>query len=79
MLLYIHDGEPTDEQPEEVRTAVEETRRAGIVVVGLYIGEQSGLCRMEAIFGSRWTIGAENLPGLTLHLGRLLTRFRERR
>lgn len=79
VLLYIHDGEPTDERPEEVRATVEEMRRAGIVMVGLYLGEQSGLCHMEAIFGARWTIGAESLPGLTLQLGRILKRFRERR
>jgi nitric oxide reductase activation protein len=76
LILYIHDGEPTDETPEEVAASVSRVRRAGLVVLGLYLGPQNRVARMEAMFGREWIIATGDrtrLPGL---LGRLLKRFR---
>ncbi len=75
LIIYIHDGEPTDETPMAVRTTVERVRRSGIGVIGLFIGDQRDLPKMQAIFGSD-TIGVAAGDALAPRLGRILKRYR---
>ena len=77
VILYLHDGMPEDEEPEEVRATVERLRRVyGITIIGLYLGSQHNLDAMTAIFGKQSTIGLDDLAHLPARLGRILARFR---
>ncbi len=76
LILYIHDGEPTDEKPAAVAATVVRMRREGIVVLGLYLGPQQRVTRMEAIFGPEWVIATDDLARLPGLLARVLMRFR---
>jgi len=76
LILYIHDGDPTDETPVEVAATVARVRREGIVVLGLYLGPQYGVAKMETIFGREWVIATDDLARLPGLLARVLTRFR---
>ncbi len=76
LILYIHDGDPTDETPAEVAATIARVRREGIVVLGLYLGPQYGVAKMEAIFGREWVIATDDLARLPGLLARVLTRFR---
>jgi hypothetical protein len=75
LVLYIHDGQPDEPRAVICRT-IEEMRRAGLIVIGLYLGDQSGLASLQEIFGPAWTIGVGDLRALPARLGRLLARFR---
>jgi hypothetical protein len=75
LIVYIHDGTPTDERPEAVRRTVEAVRRDGLIVIGLFVGEQSELPKLEAIFGADDTIGVSDLKKLPERLGILLKRY----
>ncbi len=77
LLIYIHDGAPTDETPAQVRATIEAVRRAGIGVIGLFIGDQGHLAKMEAIFGHD-TVGVASGRELAPRLGRILKRYRSR-
>ena len=75
LIIYVHDGAPTDETPEQVRATVTAVRRSGIGVIGLFIGDQHQLPQMQAIFGHD-TIGCERGSDLAPRLGRILKRYR---
>jgi hypothetical protein len=75
LIVYVHDGEPTDERPEAVRKTVEDVRRTGLIVLGMFVGDQRELPKLEAIFGSEHTIGVADLKKLPERLGTLLTRY----
>ncbi len=75
LLLYLHDGQPNDGEVA-CKAAVEQARRAGIITVGVYLGDQEDLPALQAIFGRDWTIGADDLAALAPQLGRVLKRFR---
>ncbi len=77
LIIYIHDGAPTDETPASVRATVEAVRRSGIGVIGLFIGDQADLPKMEAIFGHD-TIGVATGRDLAPRLARILKRYRSR-
>ena len=80
VVLYLHDGHPEDESPEAVRATIDSLRRAkGTVIIGLFLGDQAQLPRMQAIFGRDWTIGVDQLDHLPARLGRVLARFRQAR
>ena len=77
LIVYLHDGNPTDESPEQVATTITRLRRAhGTVIIGLFLGNQSELPKMQAIFGRDWTIGVEELHQLPARLGRILAKYR---
>jgi hypothetical protein len=75
LVVYIHDGEPTDERPEAVRQTVEDVRRDGLIVIGLFVGDQRELPKLETIFGADDTIGVSELTRLPERLGTLLKRY----
>ena len=75
LIVYVHDGEPTDERPEQVRQSVEDARRDGTIVIGLFVGEQSQLGRLQAIFGEEHTVGVPDLAKLPERLGAILRRY----
>jgi hypothetical protein len=47
-------------------------------VVAPYVGEQSYISNLAAIFGNQWTIPVEQLPDLSKRLGRLLLKYAQR-
>jgi hypothetical protein len=75
LLLYLHDGMPND-PIERIQATLARVRVSGITVVGLYIGPQDDLARMQVIFGQEWTIGAGTLSELPARVGRILKRYR---
>ena len=78
VIIYLHDGHPEDESPEAVRSTIDGLRRAnGTVILGLFLGDQAQLPRMQAIFGRDFTIGVDQLDHLPARLGRILARYRQ--
>jgi nitric oxide reductase activation protein len=75
LLLYLHDGMPND-PIERIQATLARVRASGVTVVGLYIGPQDDLARMQVIFGQEWTIGAGTLSELPARVGRILKRYR---
>jgi nitric oxide reductase activation protein len=76
LILYVHDGAPTDETPAAVAATVGRVRREGTLVLGLYLGPQNHVGRMQAIFGREWVVATDELARLPGLLGRVLRRFR---
>jgi nitric oxide reductase activation protein len=74
LLIYLHDGQPND--AARIPATLAEVRAQGILVLGLYIGPQQDLDRMQALFGTEFTIGTEHLSRLPQLLGRILARYR---
>jgi nitric oxide reductase activation protein len=75
-VLYTHDGQPTDETPDEVAATVAALRRHGIVVLGVYVGPQDEIDQLQAIFGIDQTIPVARLTDLPARLGRLLLKYK---
>ncbi len=74
VLIYVHDGRPTDDSIPRIQ---ERLRRArGIVVIGLYVGPSGGAGAMREIFGSKHTIVVDEVGTLPAHLGGILKRYR---
>ena len=78
LILYVHDGMPTDERPEVIVKALKDIRRKGTLVVAPYVGDQADIGKLRAIFGTEWTLSIERLPDLTKRLGRLLLKYAQR-
>ena len=77
VVIYLHDGQPEDELPEAVKATIDGLRRAnGTVILGLFLGDQGQLPRMQAIFGRDHTIGVDHLDHLPARLGRILAKYR---
>jgi len=72
LMLYIHDGAPTDERPEAATATVAAVRKQGIIVLGVYLGDQEQIAQLQAIFGSDHTIPVADLRDLPQRLGRIL-------
>jgi hypothetical protein len=79
LVLYIHDGVPTDEPADSVSATVGRLRRIGLHVVGVFVGDQEQLAQLEAIFGAEHTIPVAQLVDLPGRLGRLLLKYTGRR
>lgn len=79
MLLYLHDGVPTDESPAAAAATVAKLRTRGNVVLGVYVGPQEQIAQLQAIFGITGTIPVSDLSDLPKRLGRLLLKNAERR
>jgi hypothetical protein len=77
VVIYAHDGQPEDETPEAVRATIARLRRKGTVIVGLFLGDQTSLPAMQAIFGRAYTVGVDDLNHLPARLGRLLAKYRQ--
>jgi hypothetical protein len=75
LIVYIHDGQPTDETPPTVAKTVASVRRDGIIVLGLFVGDQRELPKLQAIFGANDTIGVDELTKLPERLGAILKRY----
>jgi hypothetical protein len=75
LVLYIHDGVPTDERADEVAATVAELRRHGIVVLGVFVGEQDQLSLLQRVFGVEHTVPVTELAALSKRLGRLLLKY----
>jgi hypothetical protein len=75
VIIYLHDGRPTDELASAVKATVERVRKAGHIVIGLFVGSQREVARLEAIFGKDDTIGVDDLTRLPDRLGRILLRY----
>lgn len=45
-------------------------------MIGLFIGDQLAIDRVQRIFGTEWTIGVDNLNDLPTRLGRILKKYR---
>jgi hypothetical protein len=78
LIIYIHDGIPTDEEPEDIVRVLKGIRHKGTLVVAPYVGPQSDIGNLQAIFGLEWTLGIEKLPDLSKRLGRLLLKYAQR-
>lgn len=77
LVLYVHDGAPTDETPAFAATTVAALRRKGMAVLGVYVGPQKQIAKLQAIFGTEYTIPVERLTDLPARLGRLLLRYKK--
>ena len=75
LIIYVHDGEPTDEYAETIVSLLKEIRRKGTLVIAPYVGEQAGIRDLQAIFGIQWTLPIEHLSDLSKRLGRLLLKY----
>ncbi len=77
VVIYLHDGMPEDETPEQVKATVDRLRRSkGTLIIGLFMGDQRNLEAMQRIFGRAFTIGVDDLHQLPARLGRLLAKYR---
>ena len=65
----------TDEPADAVRQTVEQLRRAGTLVIGLFVGGQGEIRYLRDIFGTDDTIGVEDIRHLPDRLGRILLRY----
>ncbi|WP_141508834.1 hypothetical protein [Candidatus Chloroploca asiatica] len=74
LILYLHDGVPTDEPAAMVSATVATVRRQGTLVVGVYVGPQEHLERLEGIFGAADTLPVARLREVPQALGRVLQR-----
>ena len=78
VVIYLHDGRPEDETPEEVSATIAQLRRTrGTVIIGLFLGDQRNLPAMEVIFGREFTVGVDDPQHLPARLGRILARYRQ--
>jgi hypothetical protein len=75
LIIYIHDGRPTDESPEAAAATVRAVRGHGYHVVGLFVGSQSEYRLLSGIFGADHTVGVEDLRRLPERLGQLVRRY----
>jgi hypothetical protein len=75
LIIYIHDGMPTDEKETTIISVLKDIRRKGNLVVAPYVGDQSDIARLAAIFGPQWTLAVPQLSDLSKRLGRLLLRY----
>lgn len=75
VIIYLLDGRPTDEPADAVRQTVEQLRRAGTLVIGLFVGGQGEIRYLRDIFGADDTIGVEDIRHLPDRLGRILLRY----
>lgn len=73
LILYLHDGVPTDEPAAMVSATVATVRRQGTLVV-MYVGPQEHLERLEGIFGAADTLPVARLREVPQALGRVLQR-----
>lgn len=78
VIIYLLDGRPTDETPAMVRRTVAQVRRAGVGVVGLFVGDQGQIRYLQDIFGDD-TIGDADRTQLPERLGRVLLRYARKR
>lgn len=78
LILYLHDGIPTDEPPAAAAATVAELRKRGLLMLGVYVGPQEQLSALEAIFGPDDTVPVTDLRDLPRRLGRLLLKHRAR-
>jgi hypothetical protein len=76
LILFIHDGLPTDEPASAATTTVDELRRRGTHIIGVFVGDQAQLPQLEAIFGAPHTIPVTTVADLPQRLGRLLLTYR---
>jgi nitric oxide reductase activation protein len=79
VIIYLLDGRPTDEPADAVRHTVEHLRRAGTLVIGLFVGGQGEIRYLRDIFGVDDTIGVEDIRHLPDRLGRILLRYARKR
>jgi hypothetical protein len=79
VIIYLLDGRPTDEPADTVRQTVEHVRRAGTLVIGLFVGGQGEIRYLRDIFGADDTIGVEDIRHLPDRLGRILLRYARKR
>jgi hypothetical protein len=75
LILYVHDGKPTDELPESVKETLAALRRKKTIIVGVYVGPKEGFKKLQDIFGVEFTILVERLSDLPKRLGRILVRY----
>lgn len=75
LIVYVHDGMPTDEEETTIISVLKDIRRKGTLVVAPYVGDQSDIANLSAIFGPQWTLAVPQLPDLSKRLGRLLLRY----
>jgi DNA repair protein RadC len=67
VIIYLLDGRPTDEPSDAVRDTVEHLRRAGILVIGLFVGGQGEIRYLRDIFGADDTIGERPIERLACY------------
>jgi len=79
VIIYLLDGRPTDESTDAVRRTVEQVRKAGILVIGLFVGGQGEIRYLQDIFGKDDTIGVADIRHLPDRLGRVLLRYARKR
>lgn len=79
VIIYLLDGRPTDEPSDAVRRTVEQVRRAGLLVIGLFVGSQGEIRYLRDIFGADDTIGVADIRHLPDRLGRILVRYARKR
>ena len=79
VIIYLLDGRPTDETTDAVRHTVEQVRRAGTLVIGLFVGSQGEIRYLQDIFGVDGTIGVADIRHLPDRLGRVLLRYARKR
>lgn len=75
LIIYIHDGSPTDESPGEVKMTVDRLRSQGYHIVGLFVGSQYEYGKLAAIFGAEHTLGVEDLRKMPDRLAQLVKRY----
>jgi hypothetical protein len=78
LIVYVHDGMPTDEEETTIISVLKDIRRKGTLVVAPYVGDQSDIANLSAIFGPQWTLAVPRLPDLSKRLGRLLLRYAQK-
>jgi len=75
VIIFVHDGIPTDEGKKSIIHTLEAIRKKGTLVFAPYVGEQSGIGGLQSIFGHEWTIPAPTRHDLITRVSRLLLKY----
>lgn len=72
VIVAIHDGQPVDEEPMDVKRTIDKLRMSGHTVIGVFLGPGAGAQEMEKIFGAGWLVNVPDYKQLPKRMGVLL-------
>jgi len=79
LIMCLVGGRCTYGSTDAVWCTVEQVRRAGTLVIGLFVGSQGEIRYLQDIFGVDGTIGVADIRHLPDRLGRVLLRYARKR
>jgi hypothetical protein len=72
IIVFIHDGQPTDERPSEVKETIDGLRKEGLAIIGVFMGPGVGAPVVRQMFGDEFSIIVPTFSDLPRRLGLIL-------